>query len=82
MNILAALFSIHSLSGTKTFTMKLTKKAAVKLSDHTLIAYLLNTSLASCNLENGFRRFVPQLYVTITNPQRQAGYGPGHKVYY
>jgi len=50
--------------------MKLTKKAAVKLSDHTPIAYLLSTSLASCNLKNGFRRFVPQLYVKITNPQR------------
>jgi len=45
--------------------MKLTKKAAVKLSDHTPIAYLLSTSLASCHLKNGFRRFVPLLYDTI-----------------
>ena len=33
----------------------------MKLSDHTHIAYLLNTSLASCNLKNGFRRFVPHI---------------------
>jgi len=37
--------------------MKLMKKAAVKLSDHTQITYLLSTSLTSCNLKNGFRRF-------------------------
>jgi len=42
--------------------MKLTKKAAVKLSDHTPIACLLSTSLASCNLKNGFRHFVPHIY--------------------
>jgi len=39
--------------------MKLTKKAAVKFSDHTPVTYLLSTSLASCNLKSGFRRFVP-----------------------
>ena len=41
--------------------VKLTKKAAVKLSDHTPIAYLWSTSLASFNLKNGFRCFVPQI---------------------
>ena len=58
--------------GTKTVTMNLTKKSAVKLSDHTHITYLLSTSLASCNLKNWFRCFVPhiRLYVTITNSQR------------
>jgi len=40
------------------------KKAAVKLSDHTLIIHLLSTSLASCNLQNGFRFHT--LYVTIS----------------
>jgi len=34
------------------------------------ITYILSTSLASCNLKNGFRRFVPQLCLTIANPQR------------
>jgi len=29
--------------------------------DHTPIAYLLSTSLTSCNLKHGFRRFVPQI---------------------
>jgi len=47
INVLTTLFSIHSISGTKTVTMKLTKKAAVKLSDHTPITYLLGTSLTS-----------------------------------
>jgi len=42
------LFWVASTSGTKTVTMKLTKKAAVKLSDHTPIIKL-NTSLGSCN---------------------------------
>jgi len=43
--------------------MKLTKKAAVKLSDHTPNTYLflLSASLASGNLKNGFRRFVPHI---------------------
>jgi len=41
--------------------MKQTKKAAVKLFDHIRIAYLLSTSLASCNLKNGLRRFVPHI---------------------
>jgi len=51
--------------------MKVTEKAAVKLSEHTHITYLLSTSLASCKLKNGFRRFVPHIiYVTITNSQR------------
>ena len=66
------LFWIPSISGTKTVTMKLTKKAAVKLSDYTSITYLLSTSLASCKLKNGFRRFVSHIiaYVTITDFQR------------
>ena len=55
------LFWIPSISGTKTVTMKLTKKAAVKLSDRSPITYLLSTSLASCNLKIGFRRFVPHV---------------------
>jgi len=56
------LFSIPSISGTKTATVKLTKKS-VKLSDHTVIhiTYLLSTSLVSSNLKNGLRRFVPQI---------------------
>jgi len=37
------------------------EEAAVKLSDHTPISYLLSTSLASCNLKNRFRRFVPHI---------------------
>jgi len=41
--------------------MKLTKKAVVKLSDHTHITYLLSTSQASCNLKNEFRRFAPHI---------------------
>ena len=45
----------------KTVTMKLTKKAAVKLSDHTPIIYLLSTWQASCNLKNGLKRFIPQI---------------------
>jgi len=49
------------MSGTKTVTMKLMKKAAVKLFDLTPITYLLSTSLASCNLKNGFKRFVPHI---------------------
>jgi len=56
-----SLFSIPSISGTKTVTIKLTKKAAMKLSDYTPITYSLSTSLASCNLNNGFRRFVPHI---------------------
>jgi len=55
------LFWIASISGTKIVTMQLTKKAAVKLSDHTPITYLLSTSLASCNLKNGLRRFAPHI---------------------
>ena len=35
--------------------------AAVNLSDNTPITYLLNNSLASCNLQNIFRRFVPHI---------------------
>jgi len=50
--------------------MKLTKKAAVKLSDHTPLTYLLSTSLALCNLKNGFRVFFHTLYVKRTNSQR------------
>jgi len=38
-----------------------TKKAAVKLFDFTPITYLLSTSLASCNVKNGFKRFVPHI---------------------
>jgi len=34
---------------------------AVNLSDQTHNAYLLSSSLASCNLKNGFRRFVPHI---------------------
>jgi len=50
--------------------MKLTKKAAVKLSDHTPITHLLSTSLASCKpekIDSGvlFHTF----YVKITNSQ-------------
>jgi len=41
--------------------MKLTKEAAVKLSDHSPITYLLSTSPASCNRKIGFRRFVPHV---------------------
>jgi len=48
-------------SGTKTVTMRLTKKVAVKSSDYTAITYLLSTSLASSNLKNGFRRFAPRI---------------------
>jgi len=40
------------------------KTAAVKLSDNTHITQLVSTSLASCNLKNGFRRFAPH---TIRN---------------
>jgi len=58
------------MSGTKTVTIELKKKPAVKLSDNTPIIYLLSTSLASCNLKKAFMRFVPTLYVTITNSQR------------
>jgi len=52
--------------------MKLTKKAAVKLSDHTPITYLLSSSMASCrpNLNNGFRRFVPHIIRNNNNSQR------------
>jgi len=45
------LFSISSISGTKTVTMKLTKKAALQLSDHSPFTYLLSTTLTSCNLK-------------------------------
>jgi len=55
------LFWIPSISATKAVTLKLTKKAAVRLSDHIPITYLLSASLASCNLRNGFRRFVPRI---------------------
>jgi len=44
------------------------QKAAVKLSDYIHITYLLSTSLTSCNLKNGFRRFF-HTYVTITDSQ-------------
>jgi len=57
-------FRISSISGTKTATMEPTKKASVKLSDHTPIIYLLSTSLASWNLKNWFRRFVPHIMCT------------------
>jgi len=50
--------------------MKLTKKVAVKLSDHTHVAYLSITSLATRKMKNGFRRFVHTFYVTITSSQR------------
>jgi len=52
-----SLYSIPSISRTKPVTMTLTKKAAVKLSDHTPITYLSSTSLASCNLKNGIQAF-------------------------
>ena len=55
------LFWIPSISGTKTVTMKPTKNVAVKLPVHTPITYLLSTSLASCNLKNGFKGFVPHI---------------------
>jgi len=55
------------MSGTKTVTVKLTKEASAKLSDHTPIVYLLSTTLASGNLKNGFKRFVP--HVTRNNNQ-------------
>jgi len=42
------LFWTPSVSGTKTVTMKLTKKVAVKCSVHTPITHLLSTSLVSC----------------------------------
>ena len=58
-----ALFWIPSISETKLVIIKLTKKAAVKLFDHTPITYL-STSLASCNLKNGFRCFVPHIIRT------------------
>jgi len=35
-----ALFSLPLISGPKTVTMILTKKAAVKLSDHFLLGYI------------------------------------------
>jgi len=38
--------------------------------DHIPITYLLSTSMASCNLKNGFRRFVPHINVIVTNSQR------------
>jgi len=41
--------------------MKPKKKAALKLSDHTHITHSLSTSLASCDLKNLFRRFVPHI---------------------
>jgi len=52
--------------------MKLTKKAAVKLSDHTYNTYLLSTALASCRLiwKMGSGVLLHKLYVTITNSQR------------
>jgi len=37
------------------------EKAGLKSSSHTPITYLLSTSLTSCNLKNGFRRFVPHI---------------------
>jgi len=43
------LFWIPSISGTKTVIMRLTKKPAVKLSDHTHITYLLS-SLCNCTV--------------------------------
>jgi len=54
--------------------MKLTKKAAVKLLDHTPIAYLLSTELTPCNLEKGFRRFVPHTirdYNQFSTPEKE-----------
>ena len=53
--------------------MKLTKKAEVKLFDHTPITYVLSTSLASCNLKNVFRRFVPHIKRTWASE----GFFPG-----
>ena len=35
--------------------MKVAKKAAVKLSHHTHVTYLMSTSLSPCNLKNGFK---------------------------
>ena len=43
------------------------EKAAVELYNHTPITYSLSTSLASCNLKNGFRHFVP--HITSNNNQ-------------
>jgi len=50
--------------------MKLTKKVVVKLSDHTPIIYLLNTSLASWNLKIDSGVLFHTLCVIITNSQR------------
>jgi len=34
---------------------------------HTAITHLLSTTLASCNLKNGFRRFVPHICNNISS---------------
>jgi len=63
-----------ALSRTKTVTMKLTKKAAVKLFDHTPITYWLSREPASCNLENEFRHFVPHVihsYNQFSTPEKE-----------
>jgi len=69
-------FWIPSIAGTNTVTMKLTKKAVVKLSDHTPITYLLSSSVpvASCHLQNGFRRFVPQMRNILNATKREYSY--------
>jgi len=46
----------------KQSTMKLTKTAAVKLSEHIHIACLLSTSLASCNLIKWIQAFCSRHY--------------------
>ena len=63
-----------TMSERKTVTMKPMKKAVVKVFDHTPIRYLLSTELASCNLENGFRRFVPHIirnYNQLSTPEKE-----------
>ena len=66
-----ALFWIPSMSGTKTATMKLTKRAAVKLSEHTHPLHIYWVPHWPCviwKIDSG--DFFHTLYVTITNYQR------------
>jgi len=50
--------------------MKITEKAAVKLSDYTPTMSVLSTSLASCNPKKLIQAFCStHLYVAITNCQ-------------
>ena len=63
------IWAARALSGTNTVTMKLTKKTAVTLSDHTPITYLLSTSLASCIWKMDSGVIIHTLYVIIDNSQ-------------